>query len=119
MDRTRVRARVRTFGEYCDLRHGKQRARLAQGTEHACACALAGVATNADAGLMDYEPMDDALEGINLHVARGTGESSKPARSAWRRAGARLIPGRALLFGQFALTMSRRRCGVHPPRTLA
>ena len=30
----------------------------------------------------------------------GMGESSKPARTAWRRAGARFTPGRALLFGQ-------------------
>ena len=47
-----------------------------------------------------------------LHMARGTGESSKPARSAWRHAGARLVPGRALLFGQFALffVASEVRC---------
>ena len=38
----------------------------------------------------------------------GMGESSKPARAAWRRAGARFTLGRALLYGQ----MVERR----PPR---
>ena len=46
------------------------------------------------------------------HVeARGMGESSKPARAAWRRAGARFAPGRALLFGQTAPSIFERwRC---------
>ncbi len=55
---------------------------------------------------------------INCIWRRGTDESSKPARSAWRHAGARLVPGRALLFGQFALFMLPPKCAVHPPRTL-
>ena len=35
-------------------------------------------------------------------LARGMSESSKPACAAWRRAGARFTPGRALLLGQMA-----------------
>ena len=43
-----------------------------------------------------------AWRGVAHVVARGMGESPKPARAAWRRAGARFTPGRALLLGQMA-----------------
>ena len=48
-----------------------------------------------------------------MHVkARGMGESSKPARAAWCRAGARFAPGRALLFGQMLLGVAALPSGV-------
>ena len=48
----------------------------------------------------------------NILEARGMGESSKPARAARRRAGAWLVPGRALLFGQAPpVFFERVRCG--------
>ena len=52
------------------------------------------------------------MYGIKMSIWRVCkGESPRPARAAWRRAGARFTPGHALFFGQ----LDPIACATSPP----